>query len=122
MSARLVPVKLAKECNCEFDRDPPVHDRLLGLEDMSAVEAATFIAELIVNEGNGGDVGGEAYFWEKGMSPDDRPLFNDVHDFGRFVASHNWRDPAAMASLAMTVNDAVEHAWRGRWNERFDPT
>jgi hypothetical protein len=111
----MVPVKLAKECNCDFDQDPAVHDRLLGIEEMSAVEAATFIAEIIGNEGNGGSVSGEAYLSERGLVLDEgKPLFDDPHDFGRFVASHNWRDPAAMATLAVVVNDAVEEAWLGR--------
>jgi hypothetical protein len=109
---RVDTATLARRCNCQFDQDPAVHDRILRLEDMSAVEAATFIAEIIANEGNSGDVCGESYFREAPF--EDRPLFSDRYDFGRFVASHNWRDPVAMASLAEAVNEAAGDALVGR--------
>jgi hypothetical protein len=110
---RLVPVKLADECNCEFDQDPEYHDFLLGLEDLSPLQAATLIADIIRNEDSVGPVGGGSFFAD-GESLGERPLLGDWEDFGRFVASHNWRDPAGMVSLAMSVDDAAVQAWSGR--------
>ena len=113
----MVPVLRSGECGCTFDRDPEMHDLLLGIEDLSALRAATVIADLILNDGNlevfGGECGDLAFFRE-GDLRDEALLFDDPGDFGRFIIAHNWRDPAAMAWLAGSVDRAAEQAWKHR--------
>jgi hypothetical protein len=73
----------AATCTCAF-RETEIHDQLLGLELMTATEAVALTATLAMAE------------MVEGF---------DAGDFTRFVAAHNWFDPAKMTSLAMQLDD-----------------
>jgi hypothetical protein len=102
--ARTVRVTPAAECTCRWARplhsDPELHDRLLGIESLSPVQAAELVAIIIAND----DAGTGA----------ERPLIGDPAEFPQFVMAHNWRDPVAMESLANYVTLAMEEAQQGR--------
>ncbi len=84
------PTAAPGPCTCWYDKDPETHDRLVGLESLPPVEAAGLVAELILDETLG--------------------LFTDPSDWMRFIAQHNWRDPAAMADMAGYAEGAANRA------------
>lgn len=73
----------AATCGCIF-RETEIHDELLGLELMTATDAVVLTSTLAMAEMHEGF---------------------DAGDFARFVAAHNWFDPAKMASVAMQLDD-----------------
>lgn len=84
-------------CSCYlYDQDPEAHDKLLRLESMTPVEAVEFVADIIAAE----DLGTSSW----------NLFLDDVDDFGRFVAQHNWQDPAAMFLLGEHVDTAMNAA------------
>ena len=101
-----VKVVTADECPCDFKKDPEFHDRILGIESTSPVEAGELVA-LIINDDDPltGSPGGH--------------LFDDPDDFGRFVAQHNWSDPFSMALLAERVDFASNQAWQAPERHRM---
>ena len=86
-------------CGCDFAGRPPTgqvsHDDLVGIETLDPPEAARVVAVLIGNS--------------------DQSLFEDAGDFGRFVAQHNWTNPAAVFRLGQ----AVDYAMNGAAEYRF---
>ncbi len=102
---KMGPITPATDCACRFTKtDPELHDRLLGIESLSPVQAAELVAIIIAND----DAGTGA----------ERPLIGDPAEFPQFVMAHNWRDPVAMESLANYVTAAMEQAQQGRFSDR----
>jgi hypothetical protein len=108
-----VKVVTADECGCEFTEDPDVHDYLISLESMPILRACKLIADLI---------GDEDHYWGHQelniIFTASQCMFNDPGDFRRFVAQHNWQDPAGMASLAESVQYSSEQAWKTRMRDK----
>jgi hypothetical protein len=101
-----VKVVTADECDCHFKDYPIAHDRLLGIETTGVPFAVLLIADLIsdIDPGTG----------------DEGSIFTEPDDFGRFVAQHNWADPASMAYMAGSVDIAMEQAWCWRAHEKSE--
>ena len=72
------------QCGCYFYLDRETHDRIYGIEGLSALDAVRLASELAM---------GETHEFEP-------------HDFARFVAQHDgWNDRAAVARLADPLDD-----------------